>query len=270
MHPILLDLGTVGGIPLRITSYGAAMLLAMVVGWWLVRRLGRGVDPRVPWSDLVLGLLICGLFGAKVLHALIRLPELLADPSGWGRVLLGGGVWLGGVAGALAYGLWFSRRHGLAPGRMLNVLFVAAPLGHAIGRVGCLLAGCCYGAACSLPWAIVYTDPLAAESSGTPLGVPLHPSPVYESLAELLNFAVCWTLWRRARPGEPAPWTIPAVWLALYGAERFFLEMLRGDDRGALGALSTSQWLSLAMLAAAALLWATRLRGTTPGRRPAI
>lgn len=273
MHPVLLDLGSVGGFPLRITSYGAFMLLGMLVGWWLVRGFGRRVDRRIPWSDLVLGLLICGLAGAKLLHALVRLPELLADPSGWPTVLLGGGVWLGGVAGALAYGLWFSRRHDLAPGRMLNVLFVAGPLGHAIGRIGCLLAGCCYGAACSLPWAIVYTDPLAAESSGTPLGVPLHPSPVYESLAEIFNFAVCWALWRRAprgdRPGEPAPWTIPAAWLALYGSERFFLEMLRDDDRGALGALSTSQWLSLAMIVAALILWLTKLRRRPPRPAPA-
>jgi phosphatidylglycerol:prolipoprotein diacylglycerol transferase len=256
VHPILLDLGEAGGLPLRITSYGAAMLLAMVVGWLVVRRLGPRVDPDVPWTDLVLGLLIAGLLGAKLLHALIRLPDILAGRVTLVAVLLGGGVWLGGVAGAFGYAAWFFRRHRLEAGRALNVLFVAAPLGHAIGRVGCLLAGCCYGAACSLPWAITYHDPLAHELSGTPLGVPLHPTPLYESLAELFNFAVCLALWRR----DPPPWAIPAAWLALYGAERFAFEFLRGDERGALGPLSTSQWLALAMIAAAALLWLTRLR----------
>lgn len=256
MHPILLDPGEAGGLPLRITSYGAAMLLAMVVGWLVVRRLGRRVDPRAPWTDLVLGLLISGLLGAKLLNALVRLPDLLEGRATPLAVFLGGGVWLGGVAGGAAYAAWFFRRHRLDAGRALNVLFVAVPLGHAIGRVGCLLAGCCHGAACELPWAITYRDPLAHELSGTPLGVPLHPSPLYESAAELFNFAICLALWRR----DPPPWTIPAVWLALYGAERFALEFLRGDQRGALGPLSTSQWLALGMLAAAAALWATRVR----------
>ncbi len=256
MHPVLLDLGEVGGLPLRITSYGAAMLLAMIVGWLIVRRLGPRVDPEAPWTDLVLGLLISGLLGAKLFHVVVRLPDILAGRASLGAVLLGGGVWLGGVAGGFAYGAWFFRRHRLEAGRALNVLFVAAPLGHAIGRIGCLLAGCCHGAACALPWAITYTDPLAREFSGTPLGVPLHPTPLYEAGAELFNFAVCVLLWRR----DPPPWAIPAAWLALYGAERFAIEFYRGDPRGALGPLSTSQWLALAMVAAAALLWWTRLR----------
>lgn len=260
MHPVLLDLGTVAGVPLRITSYGAAMLTAMIVGWWLVRQLGRRVDPEAPWTDLVLGLLVSGLLGAKVLLALVELPDLLAGRASLRGVLLAGGVWLGGVAAAVVYAVWFFRRYRLDPGQTFNVLFVAVPLGHAIGRVGCLLAGCCYGDACSLPWAITYHEPLARELSGTPLGVPLHPTPVYESLVELFNFAVCLALWRR----RPPPWTIPAVWLGLYGVERFGLEIFRGDPRGALGPLSTSQWLALAMVAAAAVLWARRVRPAGP------
>lgn len=260
MHPVLFELGEIGGAPVRITGYGVMMLLAMIAGWALVRRLGRRVDPEAPWTDLVLGLLIAGLGGAKLLLVIVHLPDLLAGRAALGDLLLAGGVWLGGVAGAALYAAWFFRRFRLEPGRALNVLFVAVPLGHAIGRLGCVLAGCCYGEACTLPWAITYTDPLAHELSGTPLGVPLHPSPLYEALAELFNFAVCLTLWRRRAP----PWSIPAAWLALYGTERFLLEFLRGDARGALGPLSTSQWLALAMIALAAALWATRVRRARP------
>jgi phosphatidylglycerol:prolipoprotein diacylglycerol transferase len=260
MHPILVDFGNVTlgplTLPLRITSYGAAMVLAMLVGWLVVRRLGRESDPRLPWQDLYLGVLVAGLVGAKLLLALVRLPDLLAGRVALGAVLAGGGVWLGGMIGALGYALWFFRRHRVDAGRAANVLFVAAPLGHAIGRIGCLLAGCCYGAACSLPWAITYHDPVAQRLSGTPLGVPLHPSPLYEAAAELINFLLCWRLWRR----RPAPWAVPALWLALYGGERFALEFLRGDPRGAWLGLSTSQWLALGMLAAAAWLWRTRVR----------
>ncbi len=256
MHPVLFELGEIGGAPVRITGYGVMMLVAMIAGWALVRRLGRRIDPEAPWTDLVLGLLIAGLGGAKLLLVSVHLPDLVSGRAVLGDLLLAGGVWLGGVTGAALYAVWFFRRYRLDAGRALNVLFVAAPLGHAIGRLGCLLAGCCYGSACTLPWAITYTDPLAHQLSGTPLGVPLHPAPLYEALAELLNFAVCLALWRR----EPPPWTIPAVWLALYGAERFALEFLRGDARGALGPLSTSQWLALAMVGVAAALWAVRIR----------
>lgn len=255
MHPILLDFGELHlgplTLPLRVTGYGAAMVLGMLLGWLVVRRLGRRQAPQAPWTDLYLGLLVAGLLGAKALHALVRLPDIAAGRASLVAVLAGGGVWLGGVAGAVAYGLWFFRRHRLDAGQAMNVLFVAAPLGHAVGRLGCLLAGCCYGAACSLPWAITYSDPLAAELSGTPLGVPLHPSPLYEAAAELLNFALCWRLWRR----RPGPWAVPALWLALYGAERFVLELFRGDPRGSWAGLSTSQWLALGMLAAAVWLW---------------
>ena len=59
-------------------------------------------------------------------------------------------------------------------------------LGHVVGRFGCLFAGCCYGKPTTLPWGITFTDPFAADNVGTPLGVPLHPTQLYEAGAELL------------------------------------------------------------------------------------
>jgi phosphatidylglycerol:prolipoprotein diacylglycerol transferase len=148
--------------------------------------------------------------------------------------------------------------------------FTALPLAHAVGRLGCFLAGCCYGAAHDLPWAVTYTDPAAADLNGTPLGRPLHPTQLYEALLELGNFAVVTWVWRRA----PRSWAPVATWLGLYGAERFALEFLRGDPRGAWLGLSTSQWLALAMLGAALWLLATIARRSAApsaarSRRPA-
>ncbi|MEM7481657.1 MAG: prolipoprotein diacylglyceryl transferase [Acidobacteriota bacterium] len=252
MHPILFELG-----PFTVTGYGTAMVVAILVGWWLTQRVARRLLPSVVseeelWLDLYFGLILGGLLGAKVLLILVEWPELISGEVDFVSLALAGGVWLGGVAGAVAFGAWFVHRHRLPTARVVDTLVTGLPLAHAIGRAGCLLAGCCYGAACELPWAITYTDPAAHEIAGTPLGVPLHPSPIYEMLAELFNFTVLLAILRR----RPKPWTLTATWALLYGTERFFLEFLRGDSRGALATWSTSQWICAVLVALGIfLLW---------------
>jgi phosphatidylglycerol:prolipoprotein diacylglycerol transferase len=106
-----------------------------------------------------------------------------------------------------------------------------------------------------MPWAVTYSDEWAAKLSGTPLGVPLHPSPAYETVLELLNFAVCYRLAQRALPA----WSVPAAWAMLYGAERFLLEFFRGDPRAFWAGLSAGQWMSLALVIFGALFLARRV-----------
>ena len=261
MHPLIFDFGVFAlgpfEIPLRLPSYGFAMLSGAVLGWLVVRHLGKRVDPELPWSDYYVGLILSGLIGAKLLWALTELPNLLSGETRWRSILVAGGVWLGGVAGGLAYTWYFFRRRELAAGRALNVLFTGVPLAHIVGRLGCFLAGCCYGAGCAKPWAVTYGNELAARFAGTPLGVPLHPSPLYEAGAELFNFAICASLWRR---GEPPAWAVVFTWAGLYGIERFVLEFFRGDYRGGWLGVSTSQWLSALMVLAAVGWFATRWR----------
>ena len=115
-------------------------------------------------------------------------------------------------------------------------------LGHVVGRMGCLLAGCCFGGRPSVPWAITFTDPAAAANVGTPLGVPLHPTQLYEAGAELLilAFLLLWERRGRAFPGRTF-WS----YMLLYGVSRFVIEFYRGDSRGMVfDALSTSQFVS--------------------------
>jgi phosphatidylglycerol:prolipoprotein diacylglycerol transferase len=137
----------------------------------------------------------------------------------------------------------------------LDVIIPSLALAHAIGRVGCLMAGCCWGKACDLPWAVTYHDPRAAANVGTPLGVALHPFPVYEGLFDLALYGVLAHLyWRRPRPG-----VVFASYLVLYGIGRFLLELTRGDAARGFpfgGVLSTSQLISLGMLVAGAAMLA--------------
>ena len=102
-------------------------------------------------------------------------------------------------------------------------------LGHVVGRLGCLLAGCCYGTPTTLPWAITFTNPLAAANVGTPLGVPLHPTQLYDAGAELLILIVLLVTERRGRPFAGRTFWL---YMLLYAISRFVVEFYRGDDRG--------------------------------------
>jgi phosphatidylglycerol:prolipoprotein diacylglycerol transferase len=268
MRPILIDFGKLEifgqEIPLAVRSYGTLFFIAILIGWWMVVRIGRRVHPGAPWSLIYLGSIFAGVIGARVLNALIFLPEILRGDETLSGILLGGGTWLPGVLAGTAALWWLSRRAGLPLGVVTNVFFVGIPLVHGIGRLACLLGGCCYGAPTDMPWGIVYSDEIAHQHNGTPLGVPVHPTPLYEFFLELVNFAVVWRLWKRG----PRPWVIPATWALLYGAERFVIEFFRGDPRGQFGPFASSQWISLALVPLMALLlW--RLRPWTLGDQPA-
>ena len=118
-------------------------------------------------------------------------------------------------------------------------------LGVAITRVGCFAASCDYGKATDLPWAVVFTQREATRLTGVPLGVPLHPSQLYESALGVVLFVSFLALERRPR----RPGRLIFAFAGLYSLGRFLLEYLRGDmDRGFWGPFSTSQWLSLLVL----------------------
>src|SRR5262249_51155706 len=123
----------------------------------------------------------------------------------------------------------------------------------------CLMAGDDYGRPATVPWAVTFTDPDAANIGGAPLGVPLHPVQLYESLVCLALFIVLLRMQRRAhREGD-----LIIAYTAFYAAARFVLEFFRGDaDRGFVfgGALSTSQFIGLIMFALAGAVWAYRHR----------
>ena len=101
-----------------------------------------------------------------------------------------------------------------------------------VGRLGCFMAGCCYGKPTQVAWAVTFTDPAAALNVGTPLGVPLHPTQLYESLAGLVILVVLLATERR---GKPYPGRTFWQFVLLYGVSRFVIEFFRGDDRGMAG-----------------------------------
>jgi len=259
MHPELIDLGF-----FQIPTYGVLVALGVVAGLLTLKRraLIAGMDgDRL--IDFTLWVVIWALIGAKGLYVLVGLRRYLEEPALLLGVVRSGGVFLGGFLAALAAAFVLIRRYRLSWLPTVDVIVPSLSLGQAIGRVGCLMAGCCWGSSCSLPWAITYSDPRAAANIGTPLHDPLHPWPVYAMVLNLCLYVVLEVLYRK----RPAPGRVFATYLVGYGCGRFVLEWFRGDvSRGFVfgDALSTSQLITLFLVVGGMTLywWSGRRRGT--------
>ncbi len=243
MFPNLLDLGF-----FQLPTYGVLLATAVVVALWTLYRRAIAADmDGARLVDFALWLVIWALVGAKLLLVIVELPRYLANPASLLGVVRAGGVFLGGFVAAVIAAVVLLRRYRL---RFLPTFDVIAPslaLGHSIGRIGCLMAGCCWGAACDLPWAITYTSQVAASRLGTPLGTPLHPFPIYASLFNFCLYLGLAGLFQR----RPAPGRVFATYLVAYGVGRWLLEWTRGDAaRGFVlgGALSTSQFIAIILV----------------------
>jgi phosphatidylglycerol:prolipoprotein diacylglycerol transferase len=137
----------------------------------------------------------------------------------------GGLVYYGGLIGATLAGMFFIHWKKLPLWTMADIFAPSIALGSVLGRIGCLLNGCCYGRACDLPWAITFTNPQANQYSGTPLGVPLHPTEIYDALLNLiLYFFLAWLFRHKRFAGQ-----VFATYLILYAVFRSIVEYFRGD-----------------------------------------
>ena len=260
MHPILFS---VGDWP--VYSYGVLLAAAYLIGLQLgvVRARKAGVDPaRV--MDLGIYLIIAALIGAKLMLIAVDWEYFRSQPRELLSLVRAGGVFYGGLIAAVAVGLWLVRRYKLPVWTTADLMAPGIALGHVVGRFGCLLAGCCYGRPTDVPWAVTFTDPLAAQNVGTPLGIPLHPTQLYDAGAELLILGVLLFTERKGRPFAGRTFW---MYLLLYGISRFIIEFYRGDpNRGTVMAgLSTSQFVSLLLVPGSLLMLAyLRRRGPAP------
>jgi phosphatidylglycerol:prolipoprotein diacylglycerol transferase len=237
-------------------TYGVLVAIAFLTALWITGRLAvkAGLHQE---SVLNLGIYcaLAGIVGAKVLM-------ISLDPSirgNWSEIfslptLQAAGIFYGGFFAALAMAFFYMWRKRLPVLKTMDVFAPGLALGHAIGRLGCFSAGCCWGVSTRLPWAVTFTNPRAKELVGVPLGVPLHPTQLYESLGELIIFAVLYLGFLRPhRDGS-----IISLYLALYGMLRFLVEFVRFHDQQSnplTGPFSTEQWISLVLVAAGLCYW---------------
>lgn len=263
MHPILFDLGG-----FTIYAYGVLLASAYLLGlqFALVRARRRGLDgQRV--MDLGIWIIISALVGAKLLLLIVDFKQLTQHPRDLLGLARSGGVFYGGLIAAVVVALFYLRRHKLPLWTTTDVFAPGIALGHVVGRLGCLMAGCCFGRPTSVPWAITFTDPAAMANVGTPLGVPLHPTQLYEAGAEALILVFLLAFERR---GRPFPGRTFWSYLLLYGVSRFVIEFYRGDSRGMVfDALSTSQFVSIILVPVSIVMLVALSRRPDPTRHAA-
>jgi len=237
-------------------TYGLLVAIAFLTALWITSRLAiqSGLDQE---SVLNLGIYcaLAGIVGAKVL--MIVLDPAIRD--NWREIfslstLQAAGIFYGGFVAALAMAIFYVRRRYLPLLKTMDAFAPGLAVGHAIGRLGCFSAGCCWGLPTRLPWAVTFTNPRANQLVGVPLGKPLHPTQLYESLGELIIFAVLYC--RFVRPHREG--SIISLYFVLYGTLRFLVEFVRFHDQQSnplTGPFSTEQWISLALVAVGFGYW---------------
>ena len=149
---------------------------------------------------------------------------------------------------------WYIRQHRMPALATWDAFAPGLALGHAIGRVGCFAAGCCYGKPTSHFWGVTFTNPIANLNSYTPLGIPLEPTQLFEAAVELANFFILMWLFKRKKfDGQ-----VLAAYFILYGVARYFLEFIRDDPgRGEVfgGIMTGTQLISIGLVITGGLIW---------------
>jgi phosphatidylglycerol---prolipoprotein diacylglyceryl transferase len=229
-----------------IYSYSVVLVLAAALAIALGTSLARR-DGIARWDTISVGLLavVGGIAGATLLDVAVNLRRYLETP--WPP----GMVYFGGLLGGTLAALLFVRRYRVPLGPMADAAAPSLALGHAIGRLGCLLAGCCYGRRASGAWpGLVFGDeraPAAALSQGVH---PLHPVQLYEA-GGLVVLTLALLLARRSRRLRGR---VFLLYLLGYGALRLCTELVRGDpQRGAIGPISTSQIIAICAIVVGAI-----------------
>ncbi|MDD2619431.1 MAG: prolipoprotein diacylglyceryl transferase [Syntrophomonadaceae bacterium] len=242
MHPILFKLG-----PITVYSWGFMLAIAVLVGIIGVRKLftKEGYDPEIV-LDLAIVMVVSGLLGARLLYIwtyewdlFLSSPLLVINPGADGiKGLIWYGALLGGFLGFAIY-IW---RKQLPFWRVADLFAPFAALGYSLVRIGCFMAGCCYGKFCSLPIGVVFPD----------LGeFARYPTQLFSSLINLLIFIfLLWYLPRRKYPGQ-----VFLIYLILYAMYRFIIEFFRAN-LVMFGPFSNSQIYSLIILFAAIAFYA--------------
>ena len=237
MHPILFKIG-----PITIYTYGVMVALGIFFGSLILVKLSeREGIKREDVVDTAFWSIVAGFVGARLFFFLYN-PEYLKP---WYRIFYiweGGLVWYGGVVFGALTAIYFIKKRRIPVWKFADVIAIALSVGLGFGRIGCTMAGCCYGKVCHAPFAIVFTNP----HSAAPLNVPLWPTEPVSSAANFLIALILYILYRRGKvPGE-----VFGFYLIFYGIFRFLIEFVRATPKEILGTFSNNQIISIIMVAA--------------------
>lgn len=236
MFPNLFSLG-----PLTLHTYGLFVALGFTAGLLVTLRLGRayGLSSQQV-MDMAFVSIVSGIIGSRLLFVLINLPHFKAHPLDIFKIWQGGLVFSGGLVAVALTLFWYGRRQHLSFWRIGDLCAPGVSLGQAFGRIGCFMAGCCYGKPTDGACSVLFTHP----DSLAPLNIPLHPTQLYEAAIGLVIFAVLWILQKRKKyQGQVMLW-----FLILHSTGRLLAEKFRADHRGWIPGTDMSVTQLVAML----------------------
>lgn len=252
MFPILLKIplfGLFGQESFPIHSYGLMVALGFLVGTYYIQRTAKKIGENPAHAlDLIFYILIAAIFGSRIFFVLISERDaFFENPLILFKFWEGGLVFYGGFIASLLVSVWYLKKHHLPVWKYFDLFAPAVALGHAIGRLGCFLSGCCFGRPLLSPtWYSVTFPPNPASLA--PAGIPLYPTQLLESGAEFLTFLfLAWFFKKRKFDGQ-----IISLYFMIYAVVRFAIEFFRGDaERGFVleTSFSTSQFIATILFA---------------------
>lgn len=234
MHPILFQLGF-----FKIYTYGLCIAIGLVLSAYLfIKKASKFYNYSEHFlENFVLYTFISGIVGGRTLYIILNFKYFYENPIDILKIWNGGLVFLGGFILAFLFVIFWTKKHKINFFGITDILAPYLALGHFFGRIGCFMAGCCYGKPTDFFCGVVFHD----KHSLAPLNVKIHPSQLYESFSNLLLFFVLlFTLKHRKFVGQ-----IFSYYLIFYSFIRYFIEFTRSDARGNIFVFSTSQFISI-------------------------
>lgn len=243
MYPLLFKIPLFGGIAVH--TYGVMVALGFLAGlFWVTRESKRLGQSPAKAMDLMFYIILSAIVGSRVLHVLVsERGRFFEDPLMLFKVWEGGLVFYGGLIVSLVVSVWYVKRNKMPLFLMCDVFAPAIALGHAIGRLGCFFAGCCYGRVVDHATWYTLVFP-SGVNSFAPTGIPLYSTQLGESFGELFIFCLL-VVFRKYKKFDGQ---LISMYLMFYAVLRYSIEFFRGDtDRGFVIEpwLSTSQFISL-------------------------
>ena len=219
MFPDLFSIG-----PLTVHTYGLFLVLGITIGLLVALRLSKSqeVSPQAI-MDMGFIIILFALLGSRLVYVLMNISYYREHPLDIIKIWQGGTVFSGGLIAALLVLGWYLRRHHFSFWKIGDLLAPSAAIGQGIGRLGCFMAGCCYGKPTEMKWGVVFTN----SNSLAPLNIPLHPTQLYAALSGFIIFIVLlWLHTKKQFEGQLLLW-----FLILHSTSRLLIERFRGDER---------------------------------------
>lgn len=230
MHSDLFSIG-----PFTVHSYGLMIAIGIVFafGTGMFRAKRKGLDPEFV-LDVGLYAMIIGLISTRLLYYIVEIPSIIKDPSILWDFSVGYVVY-GGIIGGVLTGVIYCKIKKKNFFDYFDLIMPSIVLAQGFGRIGCFLAGCCYGKETDSVFGVVFHN-----SQMAPNGVKLIPTQIISSAGDFLIYLILIIYAKRSKKSG----RVGAMYLILYAIGRFFVEFLRNDYRGSIGVLSTSQLIS--------------------------